>query len=305
MLKIKNTLSFAALVCGLLICLNAPAAAQNFVPPGSYRSSCDLIKTVGADLTDLEAYCSGGKEFPPVANLRDYFECEGDIANNHSQLECNRNPNSPLMLKTRATFDAQYKAVTGSKVHNYEEYTYFLRLMFETGMARQLYKGGSGLLDVNLKDFLQNWLSKPENISRKAEVVERAFKDVYNYGANPKDLAFYNTQDFGYTDIVKAETAKLNSNPSVRHVMINAAYKKTLGRMPTAGDRAYWEPKTEYFTQIVDANRAYLYSPNGSGELAETVKRALSNNMSGEPTSAQIKSAILKYTPSKAIFDEM
>jgi hypothetical protein len=310
MLKIKNTLSFAALVCGLLICFNAPVAAQNFVPPGSYKLSCGSIKNVGADLTDLEAYCSGGKEFPPVANLRDYFECEGDIANNHSQLECNRNPNSPLMLKTRATFDAQYKAVTGLKIAThmeYKEYKYFLRMMFRNGMAPQFYEGTYGVSDLNLiRAFIQYWLDKPENISRKAEVVEQAFKDVYNfYGGNPKDLAFYNAQNIGYTDIVKAETAKLNSKPWVRHVMISAAYKKTMGRMPTAGDRAYWETRTEYFTQIVDAARAYLYSPNGANDLAETVKRALSSNMPGEPTSAQIKSAIVKYTQNKAIFDEM
>jgi len=166
MLKIKNTLSFAALICGLLICFNAPAAAQGFIPPGSYKSSCVL-------------------------------------------------------------------------------------------------------------------------------------------GADPKFLAFYNTQNIGYTDVVIAETAKLNSKPFVRRVMINAAYKKTMGRPPTVGDYAYWEPRTEYFTQIVDAARAYLYSPNGANDLAETVKRALSSNMSGEPTSAQIKSAIVKYTPNKTIFDEM
>ena len=87
--------------------------------------------------------------------------------------------------------------------------------------------------------------------------------------------------------------------------MINVAYKKTMGRMPTAGDRAYWVPRTEYFTQIVDTARDYLYAPYGANDLAETVKRALSNQMSGEPTSAQIKSAIVKYTPNKTIFDEM
>ncbi len=87
--------------------------------------------------------------------------------------------------------------------------------------------------------------------------------------------------------------------------MIIAAYQKTMGREPTDGDSAYWMPKTEIFTQIVDAARAYLYSPDGAGDLAETVKRALRNNMGREPTSAQIKSAIVKYTPKKTIFDEM
>ncbi|MEJ7862522.1 MAG: hypothetical protein WKF90_12905 [Pyrinomonadaceae bacterium] len=318
MLKIKNTLSFAALVCGLLICFNAPAAvqgvmvtahapdaAQNFVPPGSYQSSCAGIKTVGADLSANCGSAGGGLSIG--GSLTDYFECEGDIANIKSKLECNRNPNSPLMVKAKAAVDDQYTAVTGSKIGYgvYESHIYFLRLMFADGMAPQFYKGRYGQLDVNLRTFIQNWLNKPENISRKAEVVERAFKDVYNYGANPKDLAFYNTQNIGYTDVVIAETAKLNSKPFVRRVMINAAYKKTMGRPPTAGDYAYWEPRTEYFTQIVDAARAYLYTPNGAGDLAETVKRALNNNMSGEVTSAHIKSAIVKYTPNKTIFDEM
>jgi hypothetical protein len=310
-MKIKNTLSFAALICGLLICFNAPAAAQGYVPTGSYQQSCTDYTNAGGD---LKANCKakgggtgttgGGGMWG--STLVNFFECQGDIANNNGNFVCNRNINSPLMVKTKAAFDAQYKAVTGSKIANYEEYKYFLRLMFADGMARQFYnKGRYGLDDVNLKDFIQNWLNKPENQSRKAEVVERAFKDVYNYGADPKFLAFYNTQNIGYTDVVIAETAKLNSKPFVRRLMIVAAYKKTMGRPPTAGDFAYWEPRTEYFTQIVDAARAYLYSANGANDLAEAVKRALSNNMSGEPTSAQIKSAIVKYTPNKTIFDEM
>jgi len=330
-MKIKNTLSFAALVCGLLICFNAPAAAQgvmvtthapdatqNFVPPGSYQQSCRDYKTEGSVLkatcnpkftsggTNLLAVTVGDSKVARDYEIADYFECEGDIWNSDGYVVCNRNINSPLMVKTKAAFDAQYKAITGSKIANYEEYKYFLRLMFADGMARQFYnKGRYGLDDVNLKDFIQNWLNKPENQSRKAEVVERAFKDVYNYGADPKFLAFYNTQNIGYTDVVIAETAKLNSKPFVRRVMIVAAFKKTMGRAPSAADWAYWEPRTEYFTQIVDAARAYLYAPYGANDLAEMVKRALSNKMSGEPTSAQIKSAIVKYTPNKTIFDEM
>jgi hypothetical protein len=283
-----------------MVTAHAPDAAQNFVPPGSYQSSCAGIKTVGADLSANCGSAGGGLSIG--GSLTDYFECEGDIANNNSKLECNRNPNSPLMVKTKAALDVQYTAVTGSKIGYgvYESHIYFLRLMFADGMAPQFYKG-----TLDIRAFIQNWLNKPENISRKAGVVERAFKDVYNYGANPKDLAFYNTQNIGYKDVVVAETAKLNSKPFVRRVMIVAAYKKTMGRAPTDGDFAYWEPRTEIFTQIVDAARAYLYSPNGANDLAEAVKHALSNNMSGEPTSAQIKSAIVKYTPNKTIFDEM
>jgi len=332
MLKIKNTLSFAALVCGLLICFNAPAAAQgvmvtthapdatqNFVPPGSYQQSCRDYRTEGSVLkaTCNPKFTSGGTNLLVVTvgdskvardyEIADYFECEDDIWNSNGYIVCNRNINSPLMVKTKAAFDAQYKAVTGSKIGYgvYESHLYFLKLMFADGMAPQFYKGTYGPLDVNLRAFLQNWLNKPENISKKAEVVERAFKDVYNYGADPKDLAFYNSQNIGYTDVVKAETAKLNSKPFVRRVMIVAVYKKTMGRAPSAADWAYWEPRTAYFTQIVDAARAYLYAPYGANDLAETVKRALGNKMSGEPTSAQIKSAIVKYTPNKTIFDEM
>jgi hypothetical protein len=312
MLKIKNTLSFAALVCGLLICFNAPAAAQgvmvtthapnatqNWLPSGSYKLSCEKMKAVGAD---LEASCDIGTDrmHSVVHTLKDYFECDGDIANNKGFLECNRNPNSPLMVKTKAAFEAEYKAVTGTQNTTYALYKYFLRLMFTDGMAPQFYKG-----TLNQRAFIQNWLDKPENIGRKATVVEQAFKDVYNYGANPKDLAFYNSQKIGYTDIVKAETVKLNSNPIVRRVMIVAAFKKTMGRAPSAADWTYWEKRTEYFTQIVDAARDYLYAPYGANDLAETVKRALNNKVSGEPTSAQIKTAIIKYTPNKAIFDEM
>ncbi len=304
MLKIKNTLSFAALVCGLLICFNAPAAAQDFVPPGSYQLSCVDIKTVGADLVASCGAGGGGVKTPDT--LTDYFECDGDIANHKAFLECNRNINSPRMVKWRGIIDTAHQVVAGSKTDGYEQQKSFLRQMFAGGMAPLFYEGGTYQeMYSKVEPFVKSWLSKPENISRKAEVVERAFKDVYNYGANPKDLAFYNSQKIGYKDVVVAETAKLNSKPFVRRVMIVAAYKKTMGRAPTVGDFAYWEPRTEIFTQIVDAARAYLYSASGANDLTEAVKRALGNNMSGEPTSAQIKSAIVKYTPKKTIFDEM
>lgn len=299
MLKIKNTLSLAAIVCGLLICFSAPASAQS-VPPGSYQINCQNIRTNGGY---LEATCQPTNK---VSSIKDYFECvEGDIANNAGTLVCKKNMYSPLMRSANDSLYGAYLNVVGSPLgmtpNASEQKAIFLRQLFQEGKAPQFYSGTLGSLD----DFLRNWLARPENASLKAQTIERAFKYVYDYGAGPNDFASYNAQKVGYADVVNAETTKLNSKPFVRRVMIVAAYKKSMGRAPTAADFDRWAPNRNVFQQIVGSNRSYLYSIAGAKDLAETVKRALANQMAGEPTSDQIKSAIVAYSKTYSIFDEM
>ena len=212
MLRIKNTLSLAAFVGGLLICFSAPVSAQS-VPPGSYQINCQNIKINGAY---MEATCQPTNK---VSSIKDYFECaDGDIANNAGTLVCKKNAYSPLLRSAYDSILYAYLNVIGSPMRSGET-TILLRTLFQEGKAPQFYKGTLGSLD----DFIRNWLAKPENAGLKAQAIERAFKYVYNYGAGPNDFASYNAQKIGYKDVVNAETIKLNSKPFVRRVMIVAA----------------------------------------------------------------------------------
>lgn len=309
MFNIKNKVTFAALVCGLLI-ISAAApqkASAQFIPPGSYQKSCENFRTEGANLIASCKAKDGGKFKSPTKPLTDYFECEGDISNNDGEFKCNRNINSALMQKAIAAINSGYKNVIGVEANSYSTQKEILQMLFRDGYAQKFYEGKlGGFVNFGLMDYFQTWLSKPENAKVKSEAINRAFREVYNYGPSPKDVAFYTSSKTGFQTIVLAEQKKLIADKVIHRLMIAAAYKKTMGRNPTAAEFDYWLPKQEYFTQIVAASRAYLYAPNGSNDLVETVKRALNKNGTNpKPDIDQINKAITKYSQTKAIYDEM
>lgn len=306
MLKIKNVASFAVLICGFYICFAASVSAQ-IVPSGSYQKTCTNIKVV--DSVKLSADCKPKKEksfdLPPIAELKDFYLCVGDISNNDAQLQCTKNENSPNMKAAKAAIDAGLKDAFGRNAFP-AEYPNWIKEMFKGGLQDQFYKGLQPLQGVI---FFNGYVSRPENAKMRQLVVENAFKDVYSYGASPKDIAYWNAelQKGGgvYSRIVRDESKKLNSDKVIRRLMIFTAYKKTMGRNPAPAEVDYWMPKTEHFKQLVDASRDYLYATNGSKDLAETVKRALIEKGNNNPSIEQINNAIINYSSKKAIFSEM
>lgn len=315
MLKIKNTLSLAAVLCGLFICFAAATqnASAQFIPPGSYQKSCKNIKTVGAT---LYADCNrkgetlgdkiGGRTFVSPGPIEDYFLCEGDIWNDDSLLMCKKNTNSALMEKNAKAIEVSYNFVTGQNASfNGTSVVSYVREMFKKGMAEQFYKGSYGFINTSLNSYFLDWLSEPEQATTKAGAIDRAFQTVYSWGVSPKDLAFYNAQKVGYQGVIAAEQKKLNADKVIRRLVVAAAYKRAMGRNPTAAEFDYWQPKQEYYNQLVAASRAFLYAPNGAKDLTETVKRALADHGNDKPTIEQINAAIVKYSQKKAIFDEM
>jgi hypothetical protein len=306
MLNIKNKLSIAGLLCGLFIVYNLSASAQ-FIPPGSYQKSCRQMKVVGAD---LEAGCDDKKKQGVLTikygRLADFFECDGDIWNDDSTLKCNRNVNSGLMQNAKNNINIALGNVLGMTDDNYEMQKKILRSMFADGLARKFYEGKlGGFLSSGTILYVTDWISRPENSYYKTLAINTAFLDVYNYGPSPKDMAFYNAQKTVYQSIVQNESKKLNSDKVIRRMMIFAAYKKSMGRVPTKAEIDYWMPKNEYFKQLVDVSRAYLYAPNGANDLAETVKRALKDKSGNDPSITEMNQAIIKYAKTKSLYSEM
>ncbi len=176
--------------------------------------------------------------------------------------------------------------------------------MFDVAMEEPFFQG---LNAVDARAFFRRHLALPENGNLRLEVANRAFTDVYAYGASPKDVIFYGAKATDYNGIVAAETVKLNApeNKVLRRLMILAAYKKTMGRPPVNSEYDYWTPKKEIFKELINAGRTYLYAPNGAKDLTETIKRALADHGNDNPTVQQINRAIVKYSPKKVIYDEM
>lgn len=299
---------FTTLLCGLLVIFAASqqASAQS-IPPGSYQKTCENFRTEGANLI---ASCSAkdkGKFKAPTKPLVDYFECDGDISNNDGEFKCNRNFNSALMQKAKTAIDAGYAEAYGRELTKTDAvYRGWIRQMFSGGMMGQFY---SGMTPLGAKIYFNGYVSSPKNNSVRAEIINNAFMDVYNYGASPKDLAYWNAElqkgGIQYPKIVAGESKKLNSDKVIRRLMIFTAYKKTMGKNATEAEIAYWMPKTEYFKQIIDATRSYLYATNGASDLAATVKRHLADKGDDKPSIERVNAAIIKFSNTKAIYDEM
>jgi hypothetical protein len=143
----------------------------------------------------------------------------------------------------------------------------------------------------------------------RALVINNAYQEVYGREATPAEHAYWEpqvkAQKAWYATIALGEIGKLNSNGSERGAMISRAYHAVMGRGATRADFAYWYPLKDHYRQIVQAARSYLYSASGTTDLAATMARALQTNNGSQPSDAQVKAAILKYTPNKWIYAEI
>ncbi len=101
------------------------------------------------------------------------------------------------------------------------------------------------------------------------------------------------------------ESAALNASPAARKAMIERAYQRAEGRAPYAGDAQFWGPKNEHFHEIVEAERTWLYTAKGAGELAAVAGRAWLALYGTPPTDANTKAMLIKATPAKMIYAEM
>lgn len=309
MLKIKKTFAFLVACGGLSIGFFAAPnrAAAQFIPPGSYLKSCKNVKTVGAT---LEANCNPKDkygEFAVTAPLKNYFECDGDIRNDDSVLKCNRNRESALMQAARKSITSSYQSVMGSGVASEAHLTQLIQMMFERGMGQKFYAGKYGfLIDTDLTKMFKDALSK-KSVAEKRSVIERAYTYAYGRGPGAEQIARYLNQNIAFSEIIAAEQQLMKSDSTnlLRGIAIVNAYIDSMGRPPTPAERAYWNPKLSFYGAIVKASRDFMYSPNGSKDLLETIKRAHNASTGKNPDSVQLANLLTKYSQKRAIFDEM
>ena len=82
----KLVASFAAALAAIV--LSAPSALADYAPPGTYQQTCTSI-SVQWDV--LSAQCRTRNGNWNFTNLRDFRNCEGDIANIDGRLQCTGN----------------------------------------------------------------------------------------------------------------------------------------------------------------------------------------------------------------------
>lgn len=299
-------ISLLTISIGFVLLFVDSSNAQTTIPPGSYLQSCHTPSVEG---NALKAYCKpkekGKLLDKPDTKLYDFFLCDGDISNNDAVLECNKSGKSPLMLKAKTAVKTAYKMLFGHDTT--DSVNPWMRVFFKDNKYASTFFY-NGLQPGIVGQSMQKFLREPEQGKYRLTIINNAFADVYGKEASPTDVAFWNleiTKGKGfYGAVFDGESKKLNSNKINRRFMITAAYKKSLGRAALSKELDYWEPKSEVFSQIVLANRNFMYSQKGAKELAETIERSLTKN-GDKATTKQINEAIIKYTKTKAIYSEM
>lgn len=170
----------------------------------------------------------------------------------------------------------------------------------------------TGLNYVQAVKFLRYELAKSNNAANRVQVVRAAIATVYGREPTSQEMITLQQQiaanQTWFAAIVSAEAKKLNNDKALRRQMIDEAYMDAMGRKSSAADQASWINRPEHYRLLVDAARAWLYSPQGLEDLKQTIVRALappSGRQARKLTAAEMDAAIAKFTPGKRIFTEM
>lgn len=316
-----------------LIAIPIEVAAQG-LPPGSYQQSCQVTGIYG---TILEANCktksidksiwTPAKDGVYRKTSIDFEFCIDDIRNDNGRLTCAKDLEAEqkkkadkaaaeakkqanaaleaLVSSSNSAFAAAAPLVLGRPPFT-GEVAYWIPIMKSYGMSQQLQEG---LKFSDAVAFLKKFMAEPIGSARGVEAIEYAFQEVYGRYATPLEQAYWESQikaqTAWYAPIVSAERAKLNKDSALRKAVINHAYQLAFGRDANSIDLQYWMPRSEHFRHLLAAQRVWLYSANGAGDLVETTTRALQKVNGKAPTDAQVKAAMKYFSIKNVIYRSM
>jgi hypothetical protein len=198
--------------------------------------------------------------------------------------------------------------VTGEELKG-DDWTYTANAMLSSPLVgEQKFRDGLKLGDA--VNYWKDWLASPfTGDGNRGKVISQAYTEVY--GTTPK-VGEYNewmtkvkAKQAWYTTIVGAEKSRLKGDPALRKAMINRVYFAAMGRPADEVDYQYWMAQPDHYVQVVEANRKWLYAPNGEKDLRNAVRVALYPKLKREPTPAEIDEGIKKVKPGKLIYQEM
>lgn len=313
--KILFSVAFVFAAMCLLTIAAQTAAAQN-IPPGSYQQSCANISFSG---TTLKATCKDNstsisvsqisKTAQPNASL-DLAHLCGEISNNNGKLVCLNNFGSQAYKIAKAAFNTASMTILGRKPageENAGEIPAWIYLtLTKYGSAQNYF---AGMKTEAAEYVLKALFAESKYAGARKETIDRAFYHATGGFSNTTQFAFWDAKiqqkEAWYANILESVRQEMNKNASSRKLMIQCAYLIVFGRMPTDGDMNYWMPRGENYKQLVEANRTWLYSPNGAKDLAETVTGVLKFNLNRTPTENEVKTAIGDYQKKRQVYMEM
>ncbi len=218
-----------------------------------------------------------------------------------------QNPSAQaLMDSSYAAFNSAAPIVIGEMKVNYDRnHIWRHAIMYDPAWQG---KYNDGLKFTDAVAWLKQRMAGSQGGEDRALAINNAYREVYGRDSTPAEQAYWEplvkAQQAWYAPIVIAELGTLK-NYGGRPAMINRAYQAFMGRPAIQADLDYWLPRSEHYRLIVQAGRSYLYSSGGATDLAETVARALQTKNGSQPSDAEVKAAMIRFTPQKLIFAEM
>jgi hypothetical protein len=291
----------------------APAALAQGVPGGSYQQSCKNHDMAFGHL--LYSACRNTAGNFVGSRLRFTFLCSGDISNQDGKLVCAKSAQSPQFKAAVTAFTSASVTVLGrlpkstgieESEESASELLGWIAHMHSLNMQQQ-YQDGTKFSDAVevIKDRLK--LSLP----LQQEVIKRAYLEVYGAEPGQAQLAQWGPQltakTLWYVPLVAKLNEELNTNKGLydRRTIIRTVYYLAMGRDPNDGDFNFWQPRKDNYTQMLLANRNWLYSDAGKGDLQETVRRAFKQKMKKDPSSQEVTDTANLFTPKRLIYIEM
>src|ERR1700686_826517 len=138
-------------------------------------------------------------------------------------------------------------------------------------------KFNAGMQSTDAAGFLKELIAADAGV--RESVLNAAYMEVYGFNADsiPRERYYplMRTQKAWFATIVQNESGRLNTTPGLRTSMIQRAYNASFGRDATATLVTYWTPMEDDYAHMIEKNRCWLYSPSGSQELFDSIKRAM------------------------------
>ncbi len=217
------------------------------------------------------------------------------------------NTNTLNCKVSEKAYQAASAIVFGRKL-NVAELEKYLRHGAEQFGSSYSQKSSEGIKLTDAINFLKIALakSKPET---RADVIDRAFMEAYGRKADPNEQSANDSkvtsQKGWFASIINDEIYRMSKDSFLRTVMIKYAYANSLGRVATTAEITFWVPRLERYPQIVEGNRAWLYTGNGAQDLRDATIKALTIKYSKKPSENQIKNAIASFSSKRLIYPEM
>lgn len=163
------------------------------------------------------------------------------------------------------------------------------------------------LKQSQIYEFLKMGMRK--NDLERIIAIFNVYKDIMGREPSVADYGYWRQQlisnpIWAYQTIALEASNYLQKTPAERTETIRRVYYTAYGREPLPQDLAFWMPRKENYSEMKQAARDYLYSPNGKQERDDLIQRIYLARTNKRPDTGQYQALSIIMTIGKLLYDE-